>query len=82
MKMKLGWLISALLFSGNLYALGSVSVEYGSALQFGDHLGAGVRLGEHQQFDLALRFQHLSNGDIKQPNHGINLNQVRFASHF
>lgn len=56
--------------------------HFGSAFQFGDHLGAGVRFGEQQKFDLAWHFQHLSNGDIKQPNHGINFNQVRFAYHF
>lgn len=56
--------------------------HFGSAFQFGDHLGAGVRFGEHQQFDLAYRYQHLSNGGIKQPNQGINLNQVHFIYHF
>ncbi|HCI14102.1 MAG: hypothetical protein A2063_06445 [Gallionellales bacterium GWA2_60_142] len=56
--------------------------QFGSSFQFGDHLGVGVRFGEHKQFDLAYRFQHLSNGGIKQPNQGINFNQVRFAYHF
>ncbi len=56
--------------------------KFGSAFQFGDHVGVGARFGEHQQFDLGWRFQHVSNGDIKQPNHGINFNQVRFAWHF
>ncbi|TAN71966.1 MAG: acyloxyacyl hydrolase, partial [Gallionella sp.] len=28
------------------------------------------------------RFQHLSNGSIKQPNQGINFNQIRFTCHF
>jgi len=40
------------------------------------------RLGEHQQFDLGYRFQHLSNGGIKKPNQGINLNEVHFIYHF
>ncbi len=56
--------------------------RFGSAFQFGDHLGVGVRFGSHQQFDIAYRYQHLSNGGIKQPNQGINFNQVRFAWHF
>ena len=56
--------------------------KFGSAFQFGDHVGFGVRMGEHQQFDLGYRFQHLSNGGIKKPNQGINLSQVRFAYHF
>lgn len=56
--------------------------RFGSAFQFGDHLGVGVRLGEHQQFDLGYRYQHLSNGGIKKPNQGINLNQIHFIYHF
>lgn len=56
--------------------------KFGSAFQFGDHIGFGVRLGDRQQFDLGYRFQHLSNGSIKQPNQGINFNQVRFAYQF
>lgn len=55
--------------------------HFGSSFQFGDHLGAGVRFGERRQFDLAYRFQHLSNGSIKQPNQGINFHQLRFAYH-
>ncbi len=56
--------------------------QFGSAFQFGDHVGFGVRFGERQQFDLGYRFQHLSNGGIKQPNNGINFNQIRFGYHF
>lgn len=56
--------------------------HFGSAFQFGDHLGAGVRFGEHQQYDVAYRYQHLSNGGIKKPNQGINLNQIHFVYHF
>ncbi len=56
--------------------------HFGSAFQFGDHVGFGVRFGEHQQFDLGYRYQHLSNGSIKQPNQGINLNQIHFIYQF
>lgn len=56
--------------------------QFGSAFQFGDHLGLGVRFGERRQFDFAYRYQHLSNGGIKQPNQGINFSQVRFAYRF
>ncbi|MBI3223287.1 MAG: acyloxyacyl hydrolase [Nitrosomonadales bacterium] len=56
--------------------------RFGSAFQFGDHIGFGARFGEHQQFDLGYRFQHLSNGGIKKPNQGININQVHFAYRF
>lgn len=56
--------------------------NFGSSFQFGDHLGVGVRFGERRQFDLAYRYQHLSNGGIKRPNNGINFSQIRFAYHF
>lgn len=56
--------------------------RFSTALQFGNHVGAGVRFGEHQQFELGYRFQHLSNGSIKEPNQGINFNQVHLTYHF
>jgi hypothetical protein len=42
-------------------------------LQFGSHIGAGLRLGEAGQTKLGVGFQHLSNAGLKQPNGGINL---------
>jgi hypothetical protein len=56
--------------------------KFGSSFQFGDHVGLGARFGKQQQFDIGYRFQHLSNGSIKKPNQGINLNQVHFAYYF
>ncbi len=56
--------------------------KLGSSFQFGDHLGFGVRFGEKQQFDLGYRFQHLSNGGLKVPNQGININELHFSYHF
>jgi hypothetical protein len=56
--------------------------KFGSAFQFGDHVGFGIRLGERYQYDLGYRYQHFSNGSIKQLNQGINFNQIRFTYHF
>lgn len=56
--------------------------RFGSAFQFGDHVGFGARFGARQQFDLGYRLQHLSNGGIKKPNQGININQIHFSYHF
>ena len=56
--------------------------KFGSAFQFGNHLGLGMRFGERHRFDLGFRFQHLSNGDIKQPNQGVNFSQLHFIYHF
>jgi hypothetical protein len=55
---------------------------FSTAFQFGDHIGAGARFGEHGRYDLSLRFQHLSNAGIKKPNNGINFTQLRFQYHF
>jgi hypothetical protein len=43
-----------------------------SALQFGSHLGTGLRLGATRQASVGVALQHLSNAGIKQPNGGIN----------
>ncbi|MDD5330774.1 MAG: acyloxyacyl hydrolase [Sulfuricella sp.] len=54
----------------------------GSCFEFGDQVGVGARFGAKQEYDVAYVLQHVSNGGIKQPNHGINFNQIRFAYHF
>lgn len=56
--------------------------KFGSSFQFGNHLGFGGSFGEHHQFDLGYRFQHMSNADIKQPNQGINSSQIHFIYRF
>jgi len=55
--------------------------KFGSSFQFGNHVGFGVSLGEHRQFDVGYRFQHLSNGDIQQPNRGINFSELHLIYH-
>jgi len=47
---------------------------FSTALQFGDHVGAGIHSG---RYDLGLRIQHLSNGGVSSPNPGINFVLVR-----
>jgi len=56
--------------------------RFSTVFQFGDHLGIGARFGERHQFDLGYRFQHLSNGSIKQPNPGINFSQLNLIYRF
>ena len=51
--------------------------RFGTAFQFGEHLGFGYRFGAHGAYDLSYRYQHLSNADIKRPNDGINFHQLR-----
>src|SRR5207302_3715530 len=49
-----------------------------TSLEFGSHLGIGLRLGPDAAVGLAV--QHISNAGIKQPNGGINLYMLT-ASH-
>ena len=68
----------------HLLSATSVSPErkFGSSFQFGDHLGAGLRFGDKGRYDLGYRYQHLSNGGIKDPNQGINFHQLRLQYRF
>ena len=56
--------------------------QFSTMFQFGDHLGVGYRFGAKGAFDVAYRYQHLSNADIKKPNGGINFHQVRVQYRF
>jgi len=60
----------------------STQRQFGSSFQFGDHLGAGVRFGDKQRYDIGYRYQHLSNGGYKGPNQGINYHELRLQYHF
>lgn len=51
----------------------------GSALQFGSHAGLGLRFGCDEQWDVAWRIEHLSNGGLKEPNTGINFTMIRIG---
>lgn len=55
-------------------------VGLGTAFQFGDHAGVGLLFGRHRRYDLTFRFQHLSNGGVRRPNHGVNFSSLRFAA--
>jgi hypothetical protein len=52
--------------------------DFSTRFQFGDHLGVGMRFGH---YDLGLRFQHLSNGGLRNPNPGINFLILRLQYH-
>lgn len=43
--------------------------------QFGDHLAIGYVF--QNNLDIGLKFQHFSNGGIKEPNDGVNFVQIR-----
>ena len=53
-----------------------------TAFQFADMAGVGVQFGGHQQYQAGYRFQHVSNGGIKEPNPGINFHQLYLQYNF
>jgi lipid A 3-O-deacylase len=60
----------------------SSTFSLGSAFQFADLAGVGVQFGGHQQYQAGYRFQHVSNGGIKEPNPGINFHQLYLQYNF
>ena len=52
--------------------------DLGGILLFQDLVGAGIKFGPQQRFDLSLNFLHYSNAGFKKPNNGITLK--RFAT--
>lgn len=53
-----------------------------TAFNFGDQIAVGWLFGPTQAHELALRFEHMSNASIKEPNPAINFYQLRYAYHF
>ncbi|MGF6769318.1 lipid A 3-O-deacylase [Paraburkholderia sp. GAS199] len=60
----------------------SSDYNYSTAFQFTPMAGVGVQIGNHQQYQVGYRFQHISNGGIKEPNPGINFHQLYLQYNF
>jgi lipid A 3-O-deacylase len=56
--------------------------EFSTAFQFGEFLGVGISFGPKLQYDLGLRVQHVSNGNIKLPNDGLTFGSAVFQYRF
>jgi hypothetical protein len=56
--------------------------QFSTTFNFGDQLAVGRRFGTQGKHELALRFQHFSNGGYKHPNPGENFVQARYAYRF
>ena len=56
--------------------------EYSTAFQFGSLVGFGVGFGDNGQYEIAYRFLHTSNANIKKPNDGLNLHLLRLGYSF
>jgi opacity protein-like surface antigen len=69
-----------------LHALSGDSIttlrDLSGHLLFGSVLGVGLRLGAKGEYEIGYRVQHLSNGGLRQPNSGINLQSLRLHYHF
>jgi hypothetical protein len=55
-------------------SINNTTTHLPSELQFGSHVGAGLRLGLH--LTVGVAFQHISNAGIEQPNGGIDFFQL------
>jgi lipid A 3-O-deacylase len=53
--------------------------RFSTAFNFGDHVAAGYSFGAAREHELAVRFEHFSNGGIRRPNPGENFWQLRYS---
>ncbi|CAB3691847.1 acyloxyacyl hydrolase [Trinickia soli] len=53
-----------------------------TAFQFSETAGVGAQFGSRQQYAAGVRFQHVSNAGIKEPNPGINFTQLYLQYNF
>lgn len=62
----------------------TISDDYtlSTSFQFSDVIGVGAQFGGHQQYEVGYRFHHISNAGIKEPNPGINFNELYFQYNF
>ncbi|SIT36941.1 Lipid A deacylase [Paraburkholderia ribeironis] len=60
----------------------SSTFTLGTAFQFANLAGVGLQFGSRQQYLAGYRFQHISNGGIKEPNPGINFSQLYLQYNF
>lgn len=56
--------------------------NFGSSFQFGELLGLGADFGESRRYSVVARVQHVSNGGIKPPNHGVTFMQLLMMYRF
>jgi hypothetical protein len=50
--------------------------------QISTHLGLGLGFGSKGRYEVAYRFQHLSNADISDNNDGVDFHLIKFAYNF
>ncbi|MDM0075309.1 acyloxyacyl hydrolase [Variovorax sp. J2P1-59] len=60
----------------------TTSREFSTAFQFTEQVSVGRNFGSQREHEVSLRFQHVSNGGIKEPNPGENFWRVRYLYRF
>lgn len=56
--------------------------QLSTAFQFGEFVGLGLAFGDKREFDVGVRYQHVSNADIKKPNDGLTFGSLVFQYRF
>jgi lipid A 3-O-deacylase len=56
--------------------------QFSTRFNFYDTIGIGRSFGDHRENELSLRFAHVSNAGIKEPNPGENFFQLRYGRQF
>lgn len=56
--------------------------RFSTRFNFQDTVGVGRNFGERREHEVSLRFSHVSNAGIKEPNPGENFVQLRYAHRF
>jgi len=56
--------------------------RFSTKFNLGDHVAVSREFGAKREHEIALRFQHFSNGGIEHPNPGENFVQLRYLRRF
>ena len=56
--------------------------RFSTAFNFADHVALGRSFGPAREHEVALRFEHFSNGGLRKPNPGENFYQLRYTRRF
>ena len=64
------------------HTINNDTTHMSTSLEFGSHVGAGLRLGPQGETRVGIALQHLSNAGIKEPNGGVNFVLVNVSFPF
>lgn len=58
------------------------NAQLSTRFEFSEHLGVGLRFEGDAPVEVALRHRHLSNGGLREPNHGLDVNELAVTVRF